>query len=164
MSKPCPLTHLLHPSGKLCERICRERFTAYDHQRAVIDKTNSDQILFHVKWRFGEQRNVGGERQLIDKNRISVSGCAGDAASPDHAATPTNILDEDTLAERAPHVLSDQACRHIGASASRIGHDDGDISRREILRLRGARPYRKGGSGGSHFQKTTPQKFHSYTP
>ena len=72
--------------------------------------------------------HVAGDQRIAVVGGVLGLGGSGGAAGADH------ILDHDLLAERARHMLADDAGNHVGRTACGKGNDQGDRPRGVILR------------------------------
>ncbi len=79
----------------------------------------------------GDGRGVGSELPHLDGVAVGRGPHRPDRAGG--AAGPHHVLDDDLLAERARHVLGDDARRDVGRTAGGERHDHRDRSRRKSL-------------------------------
>jgi hypothetical protein len=86
------------------------------------------------------------------------------AHDPDDSAIGAgNIFDDDRLAKRRPHVLTQQSCNRIEGASRRQGNDERDGARRIVLRACNPEQERKPGSTGKQLKKIAAEKFHVAT-
>ena len=67
-------------------------------------------------------------------NRVAIGICAHRTDRAGGAARPHHVLDDELLAERARHVLAENASNDVGGPARGERHDDGDRPRWISLR------------------------------
>jgi len=78
----------------------------------------------------------GGRRDalMMKQERIAVGIGLGHALGSDRAARAADVLDDDLLPERAPHVLSQQTCDRVGRPACGEWNNERDRFRRIVVR------------------------------
>ena len=128
----------LHPGGHFVQILRRKRASRRDPLRRVGDERHRLEILHHVVLQ-GLGRRVDDVRlHMAEAERVAVGRRARHATDPDGAAGAAHVLDDDGLAEQAPHRLAQDARQGVRWSAGRIRHDQRDRARRIDLRRCGA--------------------------
>ena len=97
---------------------------------------------------------------LAEADGVAVGRGAHGPADADGASRAGDVLDDDGLAERHPHPLGEDASDHVGRSAGRERHDDGDRLRRIGLREGKPRHRRQRDRARGQMQKAAARKLH----
>jgi hypothetical protein len=132
------LHHLgLHVRDQLFDRVGLERLAADQHQRIVVDEDDGREILLGVERQVVVERDVRGNLQIVQQQRVAVGRGAGDASGGDGGRASAHVLDDEILSELVGERRRQHARELIGRPPRRIRHDDGDDA--AWILLRGAR-------------------------
>ena len=128
---------VLHVGDEVLEVRGRQRLLGDDRLRRVVDDADLREafrrIVFQVRI---ERRRRRLRPHVADRDGVAVRRGLGGAGHAEAAAGAADVLDDEGLAERAAHVLADQAGDDIGRPAGGERHDDGDRFGRILLRQR----------------------------
>jgi hypothetical protein len=103
-------------------------------QRARGDQPDRREIPSRVVADILIERRIDRERAgAAETERIAVGRGFRDLARRDRAAGAALVLDHDLLAERAAHLLGDDARHQVIAAAGRVGNHQRDRPRRIVL-------------------------------
>ena len=124
--------------------VCRQRLLGDDRLRRVVDDADLREAFRRI---VPEVRIKRRRRRLrphvADRDGVAVRRGLGGAGHAETAAGAADVLDDEGGAERAPHVLADQAGDDIGRPARGERHDDIDRFGRILLRGRRQTPRRQ---------------------
>ena len=130
----------LRERDQFANRLRLDRGVHQHDQRARGDQSDRCEVLARVVADIRVERRIDRERAgAAEAERVAVGRALRDLARRDRAAGAALVLDHDLLAERAAHLLGDDARHHVVAAAGRIGNDQRDRPRRIVLRRCGAR-------------------------
>jgi hypothetical protein len=132
-----------HVRDQLFERVGLERLAADQHQRIVVDEYDGREILLGVEGQVAIERDVRGNLQIVQQQRVAVGRGAGDASGGDGGRAAAHILDDEILSQLVRQCRRQHARELIGRPSRRIGHDDGDHPARIWLRGCRCRPRKK---------------------
>ena len=79
------------------------------------------------------ERNVRGNLQIVQQQRVTVGRGIGDAVGADDRSAASDVFDDDTLLQFLRKRLRNHARGFISRSAGRIGHDNRDSAARILL-------------------------------
>src|SRR5205807_4146972 len=89
----------LQVGNELAQRIGRERLAPDEDQRIAVDERYGCQLLLGVVGKLRIERDVGGDLQVVQEQRIAVRRGARDAARSDRGAAAAHVLDNEALSE-----------------------------------------------------------------
>ena len=110
----------LDPADVVLRVRARNRLAADQQHRRVVDEADRLEGRLRVVAQVVEQARRRQQRDVVDQNRGAVGRRTRDAVVGDRAAAADHVLDEDGPAERARHLLADEARHRIGAAAGRV--------------------------------------------
>jgi hypothetical protein len=96
------------------------------NHRGGADEADRREILDWIVMHPLLDRRNDGVRHIGEQEGVAVRRGLGSELSAEAAAGAGPIVEDDLLAERFRHPLTDEASEHIRAASSRIGHDERD--------------------------------------
>ena len=145
---------LLDPRDVVLRAGAGNRLAADQQHRRVVDEADRLEGRLRVVAQIGEQARRRQQRDVIDQDGGAVGRRTGHAIVGNRAAAANLVLDDDGPAERARHLIADQARHGVRAAAGRVRNHQRD-GFGERLRL-GA-PRQRGGQETDARQRTPAQ-------
>ncbi len=134
--------HLLLVGANVVQRfldvVGSETLLAVEDERAAVDEADAGKCFGRFVGELGIERRAGCKRQMVDHQRVAVRLGLGDASRTGRAAGTERIFDDDGLAQGVAHRLADQPRDGVRGAAGGVGHDQGDLAGRIVLRAGGA--------------------------
>jgi hypothetical protein len=124
----------LEPGYELLEVARRQVLARHDPLRRVGHEHDRHEIAEQVELQRDHRSGTDMARPVAETQRVAVRRGARSACGADRAACATDILDNEGLAERGLHVLGQDPRQRRGGATGRERHDQGDRSRRIVLR------------------------------
>jgi hypothetical protein len=130
----------LHIVEEPFQVVRRKVLSRDDDDRGAGGQPDRRKILRGVVLDVGiERRGRTMRAHMTHHDGVTVRLRLGRAGDPGGAACSRYVLDDNLLAERAGHVVADDARDHVGGAARREGDDHGDGARRVVALRVGAR-------------------------
>src|SRR5207253_9700066 len=120
----------------LAEVVRREVLPPDEHQRIAVDERHRGEVLLGVVGQLRVERDVGGDLQVVQQQRMAVGRGARDAAGADRGAAAAHVVDDEGLAELLAEAGGELPRKLVGRPAGGVWHDDRDGARRIVLRKR----------------------------
>ena len=125
---------LLHQADQILERIRHKRIAADQYQGIAIDEHHRRKGFDGVKRQCLIERNIRGDLQIMDKQRVTIRRGTRDFFGTDDCTAAADILDNEALLELRQERLCNDARGLVGRAASRIGNDNGNVPAWILLR------------------------------
>ena len=117
-----------HPPDEICEIVGRQRFSADQQRRPVINEADAYEVAHDIVGQLRIQRRSDRQPDLMHEQCVAVRRRRRDLAGADRSAGAADILDDDLLAECAAHAFGNEPGISIGGTARRVGDHNRDIA------------------------------------
>ncbi len=107
---------------------------AHDRHRHIGNAADGIEVVDHVVAKIVVERRRGRLCDMPDRHHVTVRGRFRDTCHTDRSARAADVLDHDLLTQRPAHQFRDQARHSVRRSARGRRHDQGNGTRREVLR------------------------------
>ena len=111
----------------------------HQHQRPAFDQAYRQHILLRIEWHVLEHRRIDRERrEIAHADGVPIGRSLGNHIGADIAAGARLVFHDHRTAKNGGQLLRHLAPANIAIPPGRIGHDEGDVLRRIVLRVRAA--------------------------